>query len=728
VLTVTNHSFSRGRFATILVGAAILAMGYALSAPRPVLGTGDPDFSVVVTGPVTAGAPFTITVTARDGDAATDPSYTGTIHFTTSDLHSAPPPVLPADYTFTGGDNGTHTFTMGGTLYTAGIQTITAAEGTTRTGTSGDITVVPGDLHHFVVTPNPATLTAGHALTITATAYDPYGNVKTNYGGGATVSGDFTSSTTGCGGSFTSPCPAVYGTFSAGTWSSGSKTAGVTAYHVEDTKTITVSDSSVTGTPTGTASASVVPGDLHHFTVAAITSPVTAGDYFDVTATAWDPYGNIKTNYGGGAAVTGTFGSSPGYLDATTDDTPAAYGSFPTGDWTTGSSTAHVTAYLVESGRKVTVSDGSPKGDSNTLAVQPNDAARTDFETQATGPTKDHIAFNGQPLDTKVSTSIYSVCVPPAATSTSPCAPAGATGSTGVRVLVRDAYGNLVRPTVVSLAIDGGATLVPATANIQTSNGIADFGDLPTAPATQSLEGIQLRAQASSGGDAISRSFQIANDVKACANNVACVNKANDGTQEKIYNQITATSGQFFGTGRNVLLRTQFYDESTFGADATACGPSTLVGQGQEALPEGAGAAASKPTTKMLIVISAAYLKSKGISARSATSFNACVGARWIGTDSPPTDGWTAKALKGGGTVKTHADSNGVYWGLARPCGSLPKGSADPCIDLATKNAADVKKYFNLSASDTANLITNGDIAIVIRKLSPWDGKGSVYS
>ena len=48
--------------------------------------------------------------------------YTGTVHFTSSDG----PAVLPANYTFTGGDAGTHVFSV--TLKTAGTQSITATD------------------------------------------------------------------------------------------------------------------------------------------------------------------------------------------------------------------------------------------------------------------------------------------------------------------------------------------------------------------------------------------------------------------------------------------------------------------------------------------------------------------------------------------------------------------------------------------------------------------------
>jgi hypothetical protein len=54
----------------------------------------------------TASKPFSVTVTAKNPNLTTKTSYLGTVHFTSSD----PQALLPADYTFTPGDAGVHTF------------------------------------------------------------------------------------------------------------------------------------------------------------------------------------------------------------------------------------------------------------------------------------------------------------------------------------------------------------------------------------------------------------------------------------------------------------------------------------------------------------------------------------------------------------------------------------------------------------------------------------------
>src|SRR5262249_36038636 len=65
-------------------------------------------FQVVAPPNVVAGMPFDVTVSAVDPQGNTVMTYTGTIHFSTSDTGTGV--MLPADYTFTGADNGVHTF------------------------------------------------------------------------------------------------------------------------------------------------------------------------------------------------------------------------------------------------------------------------------------------------------------------------------------------------------------------------------------------------------------------------------------------------------------------------------------------------------------------------------------------------------------------------------------------------------------------------------------------
>ena len=72
--------------------------------------------------PIQAGVAGNFTVTALDAFGNIATGYGGTIHFTSSDGQA----VLPANYTFTAGDGGVHTFSA--TLKTAGSQSLIATD------------------------------------------------------------------------------------------------------------------------------------------------------------------------------------------------------------------------------------------------------------------------------------------------------------------------------------------------------------------------------------------------------------------------------------------------------------------------------------------------------------------------------------------------------------------------------------------------------------------------
>src|SRR5713226_3490771 len=137
-------------------------------------------YSVTAPASATAGTAFSITVTALDQFNNTAKSYTGTVHFTSSDAQA----VLPANYTFVAGDNGVHTFTNLTTLKTSGNQTVTGTDTVTAsiTGTSATIVVSAAAATHYTVVA-PASATAGTAFNVTVTALDQFNNVATGYTG-----------------------------------------------------------------------------------------------------------------------------------------------------------------------------------------------------------------------------------------------------------------------------------------------------------------------------------------------------------------------------------------------------------------------------------------------------------------------------------------------------------------------------------------------------------------
>jgi uncharacterized repeat protein (TIGR03803 family) len=242
--------------------------------------------SFSVTGfpaPITAGGTGTITVTALDSNGNVVPSYTGTVHFTSSDRQA----VLPADYTFTAADQGTHTFTA--TLKTAGTQSITAADTTNGSVTGGDtgISVNPAATAALVFTGGPANgsiITAGTTFTEQLTAEDAYGNTTPGYTG--TI--HFTSSDP------QAVLPANY-TFTSSdagqhAFSITLKTAGTQSVTATDTVT-----SSFTATAGGII---VVPAAAARFVLTA-PATVTHATAFNLTLTVYDAYGNVATGYTG---------------------------------------------------------------------------------------------------------------------------------------------------------------------------------------------------------------------------------------------------------------------------------------------------------------------------------------------------------------------------------------------------------------------------------------------
>ena len=114
-----------------------------LAATVSVTVTGGPAATLILNTPSEAKATqaFNVTVTLRDqfGNVAT--GFRGTVHFTSTDVVAQTLGDLPADYTFTSGDGGIHTFSV--TLVTVGNQTITVADtaNTALRATSVPITV-----------------------------------------------------------------------------------------------------------------------------------------------------------------------------------------------------------------------------------------------------------------------------------------------------------------------------------------------------------------------------------------------------------------------------------------------------------------------------------------------------------------------------------------------------------------------------------------------------------
>jgi hypothetical protein len=122
----------------------------------------------------TAGTAFNITVTALDASALTVPSYSGTVHFTSTDGQA----VLPASSAVASGSA-----TVQVTLKTAGSQTISATDSASLAGSSSPIVVSAGVASQLSVTAATATSLSGANFKFTVTAQDTFKNTATSYAG-----------------------------------------------------------------------------------------------------------------------------------------------------------------------------------------------------------------------------------------------------------------------------------------------------------------------------------------------------------------------------------------------------------------------------------------------------------------------------------------------------------------------------------------------------------------
>jgi pyruvoyl-dependent arginine decarboxylase (PvlArgDC) len=230
-------------------------------------------------------------VTARDTYGNTATGYTGTVTFTSSDVGAST--VLPTNYPFVPGDNGTHSFSA--TLTTAGTQSLTAKDTVTSTitGSQNGIVVNPAAAKTLTVAGFPSPQTAGVAGTFTVTAKDAFNNTATGYTGTVT----FTSSDVGASTMLPANYPFVPGDNGTHSFSATLTTAGTQSLTAKDTVT-----STITGSQTGIV---VNPAAAKTLTVAGFPSPRTAGVAGSVTVTAKDQYDNTATGYTGKVHFTG---------------------------------------------------------------------------------------------------------------------------------------------------------------------------------------------------------------------------------------------------------------------------------------------------------------------------------------------------------------------------------------------------------------------------------------
>ena len=232
--------------------------------------------------PSTAGVAGSFTVTALDTYNNVDTSYSGTLHFTSTDGNAS----LPVNSTLT---NGTKTFLA--TLKTAGTHSITATDTVTSslTGSQSSISISAASATIFVVNGFGTTVSAGTAGSVTVTAKDPYGNTDAGYTGTVHLTSSDSQAALAADGNL----------------SAGSKSFAVTL-KTAGTRSITATDTvtpSITGSQTGIL---VNPISATKLILTGFSSAPNAGASGTITVTASDPYGNTDVNYTGSIKFTST--------------------------------------------------------------------------------------------------------------------------------------------------------------------------------------------------------------------------------------------------------------------------------------------------------------------------------------------------------------------------------------------------------------------------------------
>ena len=276
-----------------------------------------------------AGIAFSVTVTAKDAYGNTAASYTGKVHFSSS--NAGPGVSLPSDYKFQSGDLGIHTFTNSVTLMTVGAGvSVTATDAVTGSiaGSQTGITVNRAGVVNVVISPSGSSVTAGASKTYSATASDAFGNSwdvtsltdwSINFDSGGTWSGNV----------FTS---AVAGSWTVtGTYASTSYTTGLI----------------------------VNPTSLDHFTFNNVAPQIT-GTPFSITVTAKDAYNNTATSYTGHPSLT----YSAGLISPVTID-----------NFVSGVGSTSVTVNVAGSNVTIKATDNAHSGISNSFSINPTISA-----------------------------------------------------------------------------------------------------------------------------------------------------------------------------------------------------------------------------------------------------------------------------------------------------------------------------------------------------------------
>ncbi len=295
--TLSQYTFNAadaGRHAFVLTGLTKAGLNtlsaYAVAMPTvsvPVTVVPGATAKLIVAAPatVTAGAPFSYTVTAEDAFGNVETGYAGIVHFTASTADAQA--VLPADYTFTAADAGVHTFSAtlfrSQSLISPTAPALSAADAVAHVSSTASLKVLALAPARLGLFGPPSGATAGSAVSVIVAALDVYGNAATGYAG--TV--HFSSSDPQAG------LPADF-TF---TPAAGGAQSFFVTFKTAGTQSLAVTD---TGNPAFAAQSSVgvSPAFPTVWVVSGLPAASTAGAPLTFTLSALDAYGNAVTNIG----------------------------------------------------------------------------------------------------------------------------------------------------------------------------------------------------------------------------------------------------------------------------------------------------------------------------------------------------------------------------------------------------------------------------------------------
>ena len=569
-------------------------------------------FTVSTVSSSTAGQGFNVTVTAENASDSTQTSYTGTIHFTSSDPLVTAGNGLPADYTFVSGDDGVHTFNNV-ILKTAGSDTITVTDTsfTSATGTA-TVTVSAGSAASIAVASGggqSATVGTTFSNSLAAIVTDQYGNPVSG------VNVTFAGPGSGAGVTFPSGTTAT-------TLANGQASIPVTADTVSGTYSVTATATGIS-TPTSFSLTNVAGPAAVIAAVSGGGQSATVGAAFTnpLVAIIEDQYGNLVSGVtvtfagpGSGASVTFPSGSTAttgangeasvpitagavvGAYAATASvsgvSTPASYSlTNVTGPAKTitvasggGQSATVGTAFTNSLVAVVEDQYGNPVSGVTMTFAGPGTGAGVTFPSGTTAIT----GANGEasvPItaDTvsgtySVTASVTGVSTPASFSLTNTAGPAtsiaavsgggqsatvGAAFTNSLVASVEDQYGNPVSGVTVTFAGPGsgaGVTFPSGTTAITGTNGMASLAvkaDTATGtyPVTASVTGISTPV-----------SFSLTNTAGA-ATSIATVS---GGGQ-------SATVGTAFTNSLVVLVEDQ-YGNPVSGATVTFAGPGSGAG------------------------------------------------------------------------------------------------------------------------------------------------------